>query len=131
MARQTGELHDPGGMREASERRSDVLLRSVVQYCRVGLEPQGFALDGRGGSEGRGWVRFSRPGCDARGHGGTLVLLVAHGQPERALLFDAYFVDGALDVHTPHARLLQWYDGDADLPRLVRQAVDHVCRWAS
>jgi hypothetical protein len=59
------------------------------------------------------------------------VLLVAHGLPEQALLFDAYFVDRALDVHTPHAKLLQWYDGDAELPQLVRQAVDRVCTWAN
>jgi hypothetical protein len=116
--------------RRLSDRRSDPLLRSVVQYCSKGLESHGFALDGRGGSDGRGWVRFCRPGRDARGHGGTLVLLVAHGRPERALLFDAYFVDRALDVHTPHAKLLQWYDGDAELPNLVRQAVDRVCTWA-
>src|SRR5215207_8025374 len=114
MSGQSNDSDTSPSARRLSDRRSDPLLRSVVQYCSRGLERHGFALDGRGGSEGRGWVRFSRPGRDARGHGGTLVLLVAHGLPEQALLFDAYFVDRALDVHTPHAKLLQWYDGDAE-----------------
>ncbi|HEY7068269.1 MAG TPA: hypothetical protein VII06_42865 [Chloroflexota bacterium] len=119
------------GARPTSDRRSDELLRSVVQYCRAGLEPNGFALEGRGSSNQRAWVRFCRAGRDARGHRGTLVLLVAHGRPEQALLFDAYFVDKALEVQTPHARLVQWYDGDAELPGLIRQAVDRVCTWTS
>ncbi|HLH23277.1 MAG TPA: hypothetical protein VK066_12195 [Chloroflexota bacterium] len=131
MSKQASQPTHPPGARGPADRRSDELLRSVVQYCRVGLEEQGFALDRRGGTDGRGWVRFSRPDRDARGHGGTLVLLVAHGRPEQALLFDTYFVDRALDLHTPHAKLLQWYDGDAELPSLVRQVVDRVRRWPS
>ena len=130
MLGQTDCSSQPAGARGLSNRRRDELLRSVVQYCRADLGQHGFALDGRGGSEGRPRVRFCRPGRDAGGHHGTLVLLVAHGQPERALLFDAYFVDRALDVHTPHAKLLQWYDGDAELPSLIRQALDRVCTWA-
>ena len=131
MASQSVDTDKSLGAHGSSDRRSDLLLRSVVQCCRVGLEKYGFSLEGRGGSEGRGWVRFARPGRDARGHNGTLVLLVAHGRPEQALLFDAYFVDRTLDVHTPHAKLLQRYDGDAELPSLVHQAVDRVCTWAS
>jgi hypothetical protein len=113
----------------ASDRRNDALLRSIVQYCRAGLEERGFQLEGRGGSDERCWVRFCRPGRDAGGHGGKLVLLVAHGRPEHALLFDAYFVDATLDVHTPRAKLLHWYDGDSELPSLVREAVEHVSNW--
>jgi hypothetical protein len=131
MANQMDDMSESRGARGPSDRRSDPLLRSVVQYCCAGLQRHGFALDGRGGSDERCWVRFCRPGRDAGGHRGTLVLLVAHGRPEQALLFDAYFVDRALDVQTPHAKLLQWYDGDAELPTLVRQAVDRVCTWAS
>jgi hypothetical protein len=131
MLSQTDDIGATAGVRGPSDRRSDPLLRSVVQCCRTGLEEHGFTLDGRGGAEGRGWVRFCRPGRDARGHGGTLVLLVAHGRTEQALLFDAYFVDRALDVQTPHAKLVQWYDGDAELPHLVHQAVERVCHWAS
>ena len=130
MSGKTDDSGTSASARWPSDRRSDPLLRSVVQYCSKGLETHGFTLDARGGSEGRGWVRFCRPDRDARGHGGTLVLLVAHGRPERALLFDSYFVDRALDVQTPHAKLVQWYDGDAELPDLVRQAVDRVCTWA-
>jgi hypothetical protein len=126
---QTDDSSESPAARGPSERRSDELLRSVVQYCGAELAQHGFALDGRGRSEGRGWVRFGRPGRDAEGHQGTLVLLVAHGRAERTLLFDAYFIDDALDVHTPHAKLVQWYEDDAELPSLIRQAVDHVCNW--
>ena len=111
------------------ERRSDLLLRSIVHCCRVDLEPCGFQLDGRGSSGERSWVRFSRPAHDERGHSGTLTVLVAHGRREQALMADAYFVDKALDVHTPHARLLRGHDSDAELPGLIRRMVTTVCSW--
>ncbi len=122
---------EPSSGRPRPDRRSDLLLRSIVQCCRPDFERQGFRLDGRGSSDERTWVSFKRPGRDAGGHKGTLVVLVAHGRPEQTLLFDAYFVDTALDLHTPHTKLLQRYDGDAELPGVVRQAVDRVFNWAS
>ena len=112
-----------------TDRRSDLLLRDVVHRCQPDLERRGFRLDGRGSSGDQSWVRFRCPSRDARGHDGSLVLLVAHGRRDHALLVDAYFVDALLDTQTPQRRLLQRYEQEAELPRVVREVVDTVRSW--
>ena len=68
----------------ASDRRHDLLLRDIVKRCQRSLEQRGFQLDGRGCTGPLCWVRFGCTTRDDAGHAGTLVLLVAHDQDERA-----------------------------------------------
>ena len=113
----------------APDRRHDLLLRALVHVSQCELEHSGFHLDARGSTGHQNWVRFRRPTHDVHGHDGSLVLLMAHGAQEQALLVDAYFVDGTLHIHTPYQKLLQRYGGEADTGRVVRELVDQMGRW--
>src|SRR5262245_1728378 len=79
------------------ERRSDPLLRDVVNRCQPHLEASGFRLAGRGSADDRSWVEFRRPEHDPAGEDGSLVLMMGHERRKQALMVDAYFVDPALD----------------------------------
>jgi hypothetical protein len=122
---------DSRALGTAMERRNDLLLRDVVHGCQRDLEQRGFRLSRRGSSGERNWVQFSRPVHDSNGHPGMMVVLMAHGRHERALLVDAYFVDTTLDVQTPRRKLLHRYAEEAELRRVVREVVDAVCSWPS
>jgi hypothetical protein len=122
-------LNDNSCPDQPGDRRKDFLLRDVVRGCQSGLEEHGFRLEGRGTAGERSWVRFQRPAQDPNGQDGTLVVLVAHGRGEQALLVDAYFVDTDLSIHSPRRKLLHRYTSDAEMPRVVREVVDTVCSW--
>ena len=113
------------------DRRNDQLLRDIVHRCQRDLERHGFRLEGRGKSDEHSWVKFRRPVREPGGHHGTLVLLMAHGARERALLVDSYFVDTTLDIHTPHRKLLHRYAEEAELPHVIREVVDTLRSWSS
>jgi len=111
------------------ERRSDPLLRDVVNRCQPHLEASGFRLAGRGSAENRSWVEFHRPERDPAGEDGSLVLMMGHERRKQALMVDAYFVDPALD-HTPRHKLLCRYQGE-ELPSAVHELVDKVRSWTN
>jgi diguanylate cyclase (GGDEF)-like protein len=127
------------GLREAAvagsngattvERRSDPLLRDVVNRCQPHLEASGFRLAGRGSADDRSWVEFHRPERDPAGEDGSLVLMMGHERRKQALMVDAYFVDPALD-HTPRHKLLCRYQGE-ELPSAVHHLVDKVRSWTN
>ena len=102
------------------DRRRDLLLRDIVNRCQPSLEQRGFHLDGRGCTGPLCWVRF---GCHARDddeHAGTLVLLVAHDQAERAL-----------QVQTPRRKRIQRYEAPVQKPLVAQETVAAVCAWPS
>jgi hypothetical protein len=114
-----------------SDRRRDVFLRDIVSRCQASLEQRGFHLDGRGCTGPLCWVRF---GCHARddgGHAGTLVLLVAHDQAERAVLVESRFADGALQIQTPRRKRIQRYEAPLQMPLVAQETVAAVCTWPS
>ncbi len=111
------------------ERRTDLLLRDVVQQCLGMLEQHGFHLERRGTSSEHSWVQLRCPTRDGHGHAGALMLLLAHGRRERTLVVDAYFVDAALGIHTPRRKLLHRYAPESELPGVVREVVDAVSSW--
>jgi hypothetical protein len=111
------------------ERRSDPLLRDVVQECLRLLEQHGFRLDRRGNSAEHSWVQLRCAARDGQGHEGTLMVLVAHGRRERTIMVDAYFVDAALGIQTPHLKLLHRYAPESEMPRVVREVVEAVSAW--
>ncbi len=112
-----------------TDRRHDLLLRDLVHVSQRELEHSGFHLDARGSTAHQNWVRFRRPTRDLHGHDGALVLLIAHGTQEQALLVDAYFVDNTLHIHTPYQKLIRRYGGEADTGRVVRELVDKMNHW--
>lgn len=109
------------------DRRRDPLMRDLVQQLDQSLS--GFQLDERGSSGEHSWVRFQRPARDSQGYDGALVVLVAHGRRERAVMVDVYFVDAVLDLHTPHRKLLHRYSPDVGQPHIVRDVVEAVHGW--
>ncbi len=115
----------PGGL--DTERRRDPVLRTVVDRCDRALALEGFRLEGRGNAEDKSWVRFRRAEDPAAGDDGALVLVVAHGRRERALLVNAYSVEDELSPPTPRARLMQHYRDASELPFCVRRIV-HTAR---
>src|SRR3954454_10875668 len=94
----------------ASDRRHDLLLRDIVSRCQPSLEQRGFHLDGRGCTGPLCWVRFGCHTRDDGGHAGTLLLLVAHDQAERAVLVESRFADRALEIQTPGCKRIQRYE---------------------
>lgn len=113
---------------ETTERRQDLVLRDVVAYCDEVLARQGFVLDGRGSRADRSWVRFSKPGCDLRGHTGLLRLLVAHSSSDRAVLLDAYHEDSLLNIHTPVGKIVHRYTADAEQRNLASELASFIGR---
>ncbi|HEY7067032.1 MAG TPA: hypothetical protein VII06_36545 [Chloroflexota bacterium] len=112
-----------------ADRRHDPLLRTLVQHCLGSLGRRGFRLAERGGSGGHRWVQLHCPARDPSGLDGTLMVLVAHGQRERTVMVDAYFVDSALGIQTPRHKLLRRYAPEAELPGMVREVVDAIQQW--
>ncbi|HEY7067209.1 MAG TPA: hypothetical protein VII06_37450 [Chloroflexota bacterium] len=113
------------------ERRRDLLLRDIVRGCQPSLEERGFRLDGRGCAGPLCWVRFGRHTRDGAGHDGTLVLLVAHDQQERAVLVESRFAERALQVQTPRAKRIQRYETSPQMPRGAEETVAAVRGWPS
>ena len=111
------------------ERRRDLLLRDIVSRCQPNLEERGFRLDGRGCAGPLCWVRFGRHTRDGAGHDGTLVLLMAHDQQERAVLVESRFADRALQVQTPRGKRIQRYEAPPQMPRVAQETVAAVCGW--
>jgi hypothetical protein len=113
------------------ERRKDGLLRNVVEQFRPELERCGFHLVRRGSSIDHSWVQFRRPARDPSGQDGTLVITMAHGQQERALLVDSYFVDSVLRIETPTRKLLHRYQEESELPGVVDELVAALGDWST
>lgn len=105
------------------ERRRDPVLRAIVERCQRELAPRGFQLEERGNAYDKGWVRFRGPGQGARGERGSLLLLLAHGRRERAMLVNTYFVDAASQLPTLHSRFTRHYKDPSELPFLARRVV--------
>jgi hypothetical protein len=113
------------------ERRRDLLLREIVNRCQPSLEQRGFQLDGRGCTGPLCWVRFGCHTRDDSGHAGTLVLLVAHDQTERAVLVESRFADRALQIQTPRRKRIQRYEAPVQMPLVAQETVAAVCAWPS
>jgi hypothetical protein len=111
------------------DRRRDPLLRQLVQQCMGSLGQRGFRLAQRGGSDDHRWVRLRRPARDPSGVDSDLMVLVAHGQRERTVMVDAYFVDTALGAQAPWHKLLHRYAPESELPGVVREVAHVVEDW--
>ncbi|HLH22882.1 MAG TPA: hypothetical protein VK066_10180 [Chloroflexota bacterium] len=111
------------------DRRRDPLLRHLVQQCLGSFGQRGFHLALRGSSAEHSWVQLRGPARDPSGQDGTLMVLVAHGQRERTVMVDAYFVDSALGLQTPRHKLLHRYAPESELPRVVREVAQAVEGW--
>ena len=116
----------PGAERD---RRRDPLLRNLVRQCLGSLGRRGFRLAQRGSSADHSWVQLRCPARDPTGLDGTLMVLVAHGQRERMVMVDAYFVDTALGIQTPRHKLLHRYAPESELPGVVREVAHAVKDW--
>jgi len=116
-------------MRVLVDRRRDGLLRGVVDRFRPELEGCEFELAGRGNSTDHSWVQFRRETRDPTGRDGTLVLTMAHGPTERALLVDSYFVDSLLSIETPTRKFLHRYGAESDLAGLLRELMSSIRDW--
>jgi hypothetical protein len=114
-----------------SDRRHDLLLRGIVSRCQRNLEQRGFHLDGRGCTGLLCWVRFGCDTHDDAGHDGTLVLLVAHDQAERAVLVESRFADGALEIQTPRRKRIQRYEAPRQMPVVAQETVAALRGWPS
>lgn len=111
------------------DRRRDPLLRNLVQQCMGSLGRRGFRLARRGSSADHSWVQLRCPARDLTGLDGTLMVLVAHGQRERTVMVDAYFVDAALGVQTPRHKLLHRYAPESELPGVISEVAHVVEDW--
>jgi len=112
--------------KSSDDRRTDSLLRDLVQDCQAILAAQGFELTSRGTSYSGNWVRFSGPARHPVGRAGTLTVLLAHSPGERAVLADAYFEDTEPRIPVPQRKLLQRYDVADTLPPVLREFVTAV-----
>ncbi len=118
-----------GAQCTAPERRRDPLLRDLVSQCLGSLRKRGFSLTRRGSSAEHSWVQFRAPARDPSGLDGTMMVLVAHGQRERTVMVDAYFVDAALGIHVPRHKVLHRYAPESELPGVVREVAEAVSQW--
>ncbi len=100
---------------EVSDRRSDLLLRTVVACCQRGLSERGFQLHARGSRDSFTWVQFACPARAPDGQSGALLLLLAHDSHERALLMETRFADTELEIHTPRQKQVHRYDRGANV----------------
>jgi hypothetical protein len=116
---------------ENGDRRRDRLLRDIVSRCQPSLEQRGFQLDGRGCTGPVCWVRFGCQTRDDGGHAGTLVLLVAHDQAERAVLVESRFADRTLQIQTPYHKRIQRYEAPLQMPLVAQETAAAVCTWTS
>ena len=113
------------------DRRGDLLLRDIVSRCQPSLEQRGFHLDGRGCAGSLCWVRFGCHTRDDNGRAGTLVLLVAHDQAERAVLVESRFADRALEIQTPRRKRILRYAAPMQMPLVAQETAAAVCTWPS
>ena len=110
------------------DRRHDRSLRAIVSRCQPSLEQRGFRIDGRGCAGPLCWVRIGRDTHAAAGHAGTLVLLVAHGRQERAVVVELRFADGVLEIQTPRRKRVQRYEA-LQMPQVAHETAAAMCGW--